>query len=112
MSLFWQALPGLSPTAAPGDLFTVIQLLDDDGQVAAAWEGPPVAWHATSAWQSGELVRSQQAIRLPATLPDGRYRLVTGVFDPVERSASHRTVGRGALGTGQTQPRHRAAGHG
>ena len=92
VSLFWQALPGLS-AAAPGDLFTVIQLLDDDGQVAAAWEGPPVAWHATSAWQSGEFVRSQQAIRLPATLPDGRYRLVTGVFDPVERSASHRTVG-------------------
>ena len=82
VSLFWQALPGLS-AAAPGDLFTVIQLLNDDGQVAAAWEGPPVAWHPTSAWQSGELVRSQQAIRLPATLPDGRYRLVTGVFDPV-----------------------------
>ncbi len=82
VSLFWQALPGLS-SAAPGDLFTVIQLLDDDGQVAAAWEGPPVAWHATSAWQSGELVRSQQAIRLPATLPNGSYRLVTGVFDPV-----------------------------
>ena len=84
MSLFWQALPGLA-SAAPGDLFTVIQLLDDDGQVAAAWEGPPVAWHAASAWQSGELVRSQQAIRLPATLPDGSYRLVTGVFVPGER---------------------------
>ena len=82
VSLFWEALPGLSEVA-PGDLFTFIQLLDDDGQVAAAWEGPPVAWHATRAWQSGELVRSQQTIRLPATMPDGRYRLVTGVFDPV-----------------------------
>ncbi len=111
VSLFWQALPGLS-AAAPGDLFTVIQLLNDDGQVAAAWEGPSVAWHPTSAWQSGELVHSQQAIRLPATLPDGRYRLVTGVFDPVSDQRLTARWGRGSLEPAQTQSRHRAVEHG
>ena len=97
VSLFWQALPGLS-AAAPEELFTVIQLLDDNGEVAAAWEGPPVAWHATSAWQSGELVHSQQAIRLPATMPDGRYRLVTGVFDPVSGQRLTARWGTGPAG--------------
>ena len=80
VSLFWQALPGLSDFA-PGDLFTVIQLLDDNDHVVAAWEGPPVAWHPTHTWGTGELVHSQHAIRLPATVPNGRYRLVAGVFD-------------------------------
>ncbi len=93
VSLFWQALPGLS-AFAPGDLFTVIQLLDDNDQVVAAWEGPPVAWHPTHTWRAGELVHSQQAIRLPATMPDGSYRLVAGVFD--EGSGQRLTAQRGA----------------
>lgn len=81
VNLFWQALPGLS-TAGASDLFAFVQLLDEDGQLVAGWEGPPVAWHPTSRWQPGELVRSQHSLRLPATLAPGRYQLIAGLFDP------------------------------
>lgn len=79
VSLFWRALAGL-PGA--GDWSVFLQLLDAHGEVAAAWEGPPVTWHPTGTWQPGELVRSQHTLRLPATLADGRYQLITGLFDP------------------------------
>lgn len=79
VSLFWQALP---PLATHPDLFAFVQLVDKAGQVAAGWEGPPVAWHATTAWQDGEFVRSQHALRLPATMSDGEYRLIAGLFEP------------------------------
>lgn len=81
VSLFWQALPGLEAASRP-ELFAFVQLLDRDNRLAAAWEGPPVAWHPTSAWQPGELVRSQHTVRLPAALADGRYRLIVGLFEP------------------------------
>ncbi|MCP5230484.1 MAG: glycosyltransferase family 39 protein [Zoogloeaceae bacterium] len=79
VSLFWRALAGL---AQRDDLAIAVQLLDRDGTVAAAWEGPPVAWQATSGWQTGELVRSQSTLRLPATVPDGQYSLIAALFDP------------------------------
>ena len=79
VSLFWRALAGL---AQRDDLAVVVQLLDRDGAVAAGWEGPPVAWHPTSAWQAGDLLRSQSTLRLPATVPDGAYSLVAALFDP------------------------------
>ncbi len=78
VNLFWQALTG----AADADLSAFVQLLDPQGQVAAAWEGPPVPWRPTGDWQPGELLRSQHTLRLPATLPAGRYSLVAGLFDP------------------------------
>ncbi len=78
LNLFWQALPSLARTE--DDLAAFVQLLDSEGQVRAAWEGPVVPWHPTSAWQPGELVRSQHTLRLPATLADGRYRLIAGLF--------------------------------
>lgn len=80
VNLFWRALAGL---AARDDLHIAVQLLDASGAVAAGWEGPPVAWHPTSDWQAGELVRSQTTVRLPAGLADGDYRLAAALFDPV-----------------------------
>lgn len=79
VNLFWQALPG----AANSNLSAFVQLLDRQGQVAAGWEGPPVPWRPTRDWQPGELLRSQHMLRLPATLPAGRYSLVAGLFDPL-----------------------------
>ncbi len=78
VNLFWQALAG----AGSADLSAFVQLLDRQGQVAAAWEGPPVPWRPTGDWQPGELLRSQHTLRLPATLSGGRYSLVAGLFDP------------------------------
>ncbi len=78
INLFWQALPG----AANTDLSAFVQLLDRQGQVATAWEGPPVPWRPTGDWQPDELLRSQHTLRLPATLAAGDYSLVSGLFDP------------------------------
>lgn len=79
VNLFWRALSGL---AGRDDLSIVVQLLDREGGVAAAWEGPPVGWYPTSNWPAGDLVRSQSMLRLPAALPDGHYRLIAALFDP------------------------------
>lgn len=92
LSLFWQALPGIDGVV--DDLSAFVQLLDSDGQVQAAWEGPVVAWHPTRAWQPGELVRSQHTLRLPATLADGRYRLIVGLF---ASTSKERLASRGRL---------------
>ena len=72
----------LTGEAQRDDLAVVVQLIDRDGAVAAGWEGPPVAWHPTSAWQAGDLLRSQSTLRLPATVPDGAYSPVAALFDP------------------------------
>ena len=94
VNLFWQALPG----AAGADLSAFVQLLDRDGQVATGWEGPPVPWRPVGDWQPGELVRSQHTLRLPATLPAGRYALVAGLFDPASGERLQAAQRSGPLG--------------
>ncbi|HEX9118476.1 MAG TPA: hypothetical protein VGA61_20585, partial [Anaerolineae bacterium] len=75
VSLFWQA------TARPAADYTAfLQLLPAAGPPAAGWEAPPGAAYATGRWEAGTLLRSQATLRLPAGLPDGRYRLITGLF--------------------------------
>ena len=77
LSLFWQALA--HPSA---DYTAFVQLLDRDGKVAAGWEAPPGEGYVTGLWMPGTLIRTQAAIRVPAGLPDGRYRLIAGLFRP------------------------------
>lgn len=87
VNLFWQTLSAVDGR----NLSAFVQLLDRHGQVVAGWEGPPVPWRQTGDWQPGELVRSQHILRLPATLPSGRYHLVAGLFDPAsgQRLTTH-----------------------
>lgn len=68
-----------------------VQILDGDGRVAAGWEGPPLPNLPTIEWRAGDLLRTPFALRLPASLPDGRYRLIAGLFDPAtgQRLAPH-----------------------
>jgi hypothetical protein len=54
--------------------------LDGKGQAIPLWEAPPGAADPTSGWATGTLMRTQAAFRVPATLPDGRYRLIAGLF--------------------------------
>ncbi len=77
VNLFWQAIG--TPVA---DYTAFVQLLDSDGSPAAGWEAPPGAAHATSSWASGTLIRTQAFFRAPATLPNGRYRLIAGLYRP------------------------------
>ena len=81
VNLFWQA------TGQPqADTVAFVQLLDAAGQVAAGWEAPPGGAHPTSAWQPGTLIRTQAAFRPRADLPDGRYRLITGLFRATDKA--------------------------
>jgi hypothetical protein len=70
LTLFWQA-PGPAP-GMPERL--TLQLRDAAGDEVAAWQVPPVrADYPPSAWTPG-LLRGQQQLRLPATLPDGELQ--------------------------------------
>ncbi len=80
VNLFWQA--SARPVA---DYVAFIQLLDAAGEVASGWEAPPGGAYATSAWQPGTLIRTQASIRPRAELPDGRYRLIAGLFRATDK---------------------------
>ncbi len=75
VNLFWQA------TAQPGaEYFAFVQVLGRDGIPVALWEAPAGAAYPTSAWAPDTLMRTQAAFRVPPTVPDGRYRLIAGLF--------------------------------
>ena len=75
INLFWQAVG-----QPPEDAVAFVQLLDGRDAVVAGWEAPPGAGYPTSAWTPGTLIRTQAALRIPAGLPDGRYRLIAGLY--------------------------------
>ncbi len=75
VSLFWQA------SAQPANDYTAfVQVLGEDGVPVALWEAPPGAGYPTSQWTPGSLMRTQAGFRIPASAPDGRYRLIAGLF--------------------------------
>ena len=59
VTLFWSS-------SQPDEVETTLNLLDEQGEVASSW---PLSWPA---WGEG-LWRSQELLRLPAALADGRY---------------------------------------
>jgi len=79
INLFWQA------EGAPASDYTAfVQLLGRDGSPLAGWEAPPGAAHPTTTWTPGTLIRTQASFRAPATLADGRYRLIGGLYRPAD----------------------------
>ncbi len=82
LTLFWQC------QRAPGrDLIVFAQLLDGRGGLAAAMEAPPTdGLFATRDWQAGDLIRDPLVLPLPASLPDGEYRLIVGLFDAGDKA--------------------------
>ena len=79
VNLFWQAVG--TPTS---DYTAFVQLLGRDGSPVAGWEAPPGAAHPTTGWAPGALIRTQAGVRAPATLADGRYRLIGGLYRPAD----------------------------
>jgi hypothetical protein len=77
LRLYWMSL-----AADPSDPTVFVQLLDDAGRPVATADGQPVGGqYPTSLWQTGEIVPDEHRILLPATVPDGRYRLVLGWYN-------------------------------
>jgi len=115
VSLFWQA------TAQPAnDYVAFVQVLGEDGAPVALWEAPPGAGYPTSRWADGTLMRMQAGFRIPASVPDGRYRLIAGLFHADDKTLLRTTAGADHLSLGTLtvrgrphemtppQPQHRA----
>ncbi len=102
VNLFWQATD--RPTA---DYVAFVQLLDGAGQVASGWEAPPGGPYATTAWAPGTLMRTQATIRPRADLPDGRYRLIAGLFRSDDKARLHTADGADHVVLGQVTVRGR-----
>ncbi len=74
----WQTL---QPPQTDYNLF--LQLLNSAGQAVAQHDSPPNGGYSpTSTWLPGQTIHSRHALALPADLPPGSYRLITGLYDP------------------------------
>jgi methionine-rich copper-binding protein CopC len=77
LALFWVAETRLSENFS-----VALRLLDSNGDVVLSRISEPSAGrYPTTAWERGEIVRDNHAIRIPKDLPDGQYRLQLAVFE-------------------------------
>jgi hypothetical protein len=77
-SLFWEI-----EQPVPQDYAVFVQLLDQAGGLQAQVDRMPVGgFQPTSTWQPGQLVRDNYGLEVPADLPPGQYRLITGLYLP------------------------------
>jgi 4-amino-4-deoxy-L-arabinose transferase-like glycosyltransferase len=103
VTLYWRVL-----ATPPGDRFVYVRLVDDQGQIWAKSDGPPVLglW-PVSGWQSQLLVEDAQEVPIPPGTPPGTYRLEVGWYDPATGqplSAAGQPLGQGGgLLLGQVQ---------
>ncbi len=103
ISLFWQA------TAQPAtDTIAFVQALGRDGSPVALWEAPPGAAYPTSAWAPGTLMRTQASFRIPASAPDGRYRLIAGLFRADDKTRLRTAAGADIIALGTITVRGRS----
>jgi hypothetical protein len=73
------------PLRKPMDDYNLfLQLLAADGTLVAQHDGPPNGGYTpTSTWSPGEEVSDRHGLALPADLPAGEYRLITGLYHPL-----------------------------
>ncbi len=72
----------LKPPDADYTLF--LQLLDSQGKLVAQHDGPPQGGtYPTSAWDVGSAIGDLRELILPASLPDGTYRVIIGWYHPI-----------------------------
>lgn len=76
ITLYWDAME------PDGQEYTVfVHMLNESGQLIAQADAPPQAnTYPTSIWASGEQIRDQHILLLPANLPDGVYHVLVGLY--------------------------------
>lgn len=79
LTLYWHAL------ATPDRSYrSFVHLLDAGGQIVVQDDGVPGKGALpTLGWLPGEYLADARALQLPASLPEGEYRLAVGLYDPV-----------------------------
>ncbi|NLF00677.1 MAG: hypothetical protein GX601_06830 [Anaerolineales bacterium] len=81
VALWWRVRQPL------GGAYTVfVHLLDAEGQLVAAGDGPPRAGAMpTDYWRAGDVIVDRHRIPLAAPLPSGTYYVGVGFYDAVQR---------------------------
>ncbi len=65
-----------------------MQLLDAAGRLVAQRDSEPGGGTLpTTSWQAGHIIVDRHALRIPADLPSGEYRLIAGLYDSNDPSA-------------------------
>ncbi len=78
LALVWQGVAEMSESYR-----VFVHLLAEDGRLVAQSDGLPASWaRPTTGWLPGEFITDPHRLTLPADLPPGRYRLVTGLYLP------------------------------
>ncbi len=77
LTLVWQ------PLRPPRhDYTTLLHLVGPDGAPVAQWDQPPLQGVAPpTIWCEGDVLVDRYALSVPADLPPGAYRLLTGLYD-------------------------------
>ncbi|MEW6232782.1 MAG: hypothetical protein AB1566_10795, partial [Chloroflexota bacterium] len=77
LTVFWQARQ-----EGAADYTAFVQVLDSSGKPWAAADVPPTRGdYPTSKWEKGEVVKGQYGLVIAGDAPEGRYRLVAGLYD-------------------------------
>ena len=78
ITLVWRALNDLT---VPYRIF--VHLVNSDGELIAQSDGEPANWtRPTTSWLPGEFVSDPHTLNIPDEIPDGTYRLYTGLYHP------------------------------
>lgn len=91
IALYWHTLQAL-----PIDYTVFIHLLGGNGEVLVQEDVQPVQWtYPTTEWQSGEYIRDEHLLALPAETPRGDWWLTVGLYDAEtgERLAVRKAAG-------------------
>jgi len=76
----WQAI---SPPSV--DYIIFVQMIDLNGRLVAQYDGPPQGGYLpTSQWPIDEILIDRHGVSLPEELSPGEYRLITGLYNPVD----------------------------
>lgn len=76
LALYWRATEPLDR-----DYTVFVHLLDEKGSKLAQRDVQPLEGSLpTSRWPAGQLLRDDQDLAVPATVPPGRYRLAVGMY--------------------------------
>jgi 4-amino-4-deoxy-L-arabinose transferase-like glycosyltransferase len=77
LTLYWQAL-----TKPPRDYTVFVHLLDAEGKVRAQVDTQPRGGgYPTLIWDTGEVIRDDYVLKLPADLATGSYRIELGLYE-------------------------------
>ncbi|MFZ0544707.1 MAG: hypothetical protein WAM60_04685, partial [Candidatus Promineifilaceae bacterium] len=77
VTLYWEAL-----TDYPTDYIVQVRLLDENGDILAAADGPPQRgkW-PTNTWQKGEIIEDTRQLLIEEQFPPGIYPVDVALFD-------------------------------